>query len=277
MMEQLTVPDNLDSLKAIADYIMAAAVAAGLDNKTSYKLRLAVDEIATNIIIYGYQEAGRSGVLDLQAEIDEYALTILVEDTGLPYDSTATPLPDDLDQPLEQRKTGGLGVYLAIHGVDKFIYERIGERNRHIFVVHRSRVMERLTVPDNLDSLKAIAEYVIAAATAADLDKKASYQLRLAVDEIATNIITHGYQEAGRSGVLNLQAEFNKYALTISVEDTGVPFDSTLTPTPDNLDQPLEEREPGGLGVYIAMHGVDKFIYERVGERNRHIFVMNRE
>ncbi|MBD2772702.1 ATP-binding protein [Iningainema sp. BLCCT55] len=139
-MEQLTVPNSLDSLKAIANYVMAVAAAAGLDKKASYKLRLAVDEIATNIIVYGYQEAGRSGVLYLQAELNEKALTICMEDTGTPYDSTHTEMPNDLDQPLSKRQVGGLGVYLAIHGVDKFIYERVGNRNRNIFIVNRSTV-----------------------------------------------------------------------------------------------------------------------------------------
>ncbi|HEY9797793.1 MAG TPA: ATP-binding protein, partial [Leptolyngbyaceae cyanobacterium] len=61
-MKNLTVAGTLDSLDAIAKYVMAVAAATGLDKKTSYNLRLAVDEIATNIIIHGYEEAGREGV-----------------------------------------------------------------------------------------------------------------------------------------------------------------------------------------------------------------------
>jgi serine/threonine-protein kinase RsbW len=136
-MEALIVSGTLDSLKAIAEYVMAAVAAAGLDKKTSYKLRQAVDEIATNIITYGYQEVARSGVLALRAELDEQSLTISIEDTGIPYDPTQQLAPDDLDKPLEQRQIGGLGVYLAIQGVDKFIYERVGDRNRNIFIVNR--------------------------------------------------------------------------------------------------------------------------------------------
>jgi anti-sigma regulatory factor (Ser/Thr protein kinase) len=138
-MEHLTVSGTLDSLGAIAQYVMAVAAATDLDKKTSYNLRLAVDEIATNIIIHGYEEAGREGVLDLQAVVDDQSLTISIEDTGVPYDPTEKPNPDDLDLPIEQRKMGGLGVYLAIHGVDKFIYERVGDRNHNIFVVNLSK------------------------------------------------------------------------------------------------------------------------------------------
>jgi anti-sigma regulatory factor (Ser/Thr protein kinase) len=139
IMENLTVAGTLDSLDAIAKYVMAVAAATGLDKKTSYNLRLAVDEIATNIIIHGYEEAGREGVLDLEAFVDEQTLTISIKDTGVPYNPNQRLTPDDLDQPLEQRKIGGLGVYIAIQGVDKFIYERVGDRNHNIFIVNLSK------------------------------------------------------------------------------------------------------------------------------------------
>jgi anti-sigma regulatory factor (Ser/Thr protein kinase) len=139
IMENLTVAGTLDSLDAIAKYVMAVAAATGLDKKTAYNLRLAVDEIATNIIIHGYEEAGREGVLDLQTFVDEQTLTISLKDTGVPYNPNQRLTPDDLDQPLEQRKIGGLGVYIAIQGVDKFIYERVGDRNHNIFIVNLSK------------------------------------------------------------------------------------------------------------------------------------------
>jgi anti-sigma regulatory factor (Ser/Thr protein kinase) len=135
--------------------------------------------------------------------------------------------------------------------------------------------MEPLTVPGTLDSLGPVADYVKMAAAEAGLDKKASYRLRLAVDEIATNIVTHGYAEAGREGNLTLQADIDRKVLTISIEDTGVAYEPQIQP-PDGLDSPLEERQIGGLGVYLAIQNVDKFHYERAGGRNRHTFIVTR-
>jgi serine/threonine-protein kinase RsbW len=140
-MDPLTVPGTLESLDDIADYVMAAAATAGLDKKTSYRLRLAVDEVATNIVTHGYAEAGLEGVLDLQADIDEKTLTISIGDTGVAYDPLQHQLPDDLALPLEQRQMGGLGVFLAIQSVEKFLYERVGGRNRHTFIVHRGTAL----------------------------------------------------------------------------------------------------------------------------------------
>lgn len=138
-MEHLTVPGTLDSLGEIGKYVMEAASVAGLDKKASYKLRLAVDEIATNVIVYGYKEAKQHGDLDLKANIDDTSLTIFMEDTAAAFDPICKLSLEEekILLPMEQRPIGGLGVYLAIQGVDKFLYERTEKRNRNIFVVNR--------------------------------------------------------------------------------------------------------------------------------------------
>jgi serine/threonine-protein kinase RsbW len=132
-----TVAATLDSLGAIAEFVMAAAASAGLDKRASYHLRLAVDETATNIIVHGYTEAGLQGELELSADIDDRSLTVSIEDTGVTFDPRQAVAPDT-DLPLEQRPIGGLGVYLAVKSVDEFLYERIGDRNRTTFKMHLS-------------------------------------------------------------------------------------------------------------------------------------------
>ncbi|UZQ52880.1 ATP-binding protein [Trichothermofontia sichuanensis B231] len=139
-MEPLLVPGVLDSLSAIASYVMAAAKAAGLEKKPTYNLRLAVDEIATNIIVYGYQGGDAERTIVVQTEMDDQALTVTLEDTAPKFDPTQQELPDadDFNQPLAERPIGGLGVYLAVQGVDQFQYQRLGDKNRNIFVVYKS-------------------------------------------------------------------------------------------------------------------------------------------
>lgn len=53
----------------------------------------------------------------------------------------------------------------------------------------------------------------------ANLDQKAAYRLRLAVDEIATNIIVHGYEEAGIDDDVTLITAMNDQTLTITIKD----------------------------------------------------------
>jgi serine/threonine-protein kinase RsbW len=138
-MEPKRFAATLDSLGPVRDHLKSAAQTAGLDKKATYELCLAVDEIATNIILYGYGETGRPGVIDVWVDIGNGKLTVTLEDDGEPFDPRQSELPEneDLLRPLEERPVGGLGLYLAFQGVDEFRYERAGGRNRNIFVVYR--------------------------------------------------------------------------------------------------------------------------------------------
>lgn len=135
--------------------------------------------------------------------------------------------------------------------------------------------MERLTLPGTLDSLSKIGAFVLEAAAAAGLERKAAYRLRLAVDEIATNAVVHGYDAVGEKGTLILSANIGDGKLTITLEDSGPAYNPFETPSPDDLDQPLDDRDIGGLGVFLAVQGVDEYRYEWVNGINRNIFTMN--
>ena len=137
-MKPLVVPGTLASLALVREYVRAAAVAAGLDRKRSYRLELAVDEIATNIVNHGYQEAELTGDVVARATIDAHALTIALSDTAMPFDPGRLTRPEQIDMPMAERPIGGLGVFLAMENVDEFRYEYVDGHNRNIFVVKRT-------------------------------------------------------------------------------------------------------------------------------------------
>ena len=139
MMDTLVVDGVLDSLEVIAKYILKLAKTAELNTQKTYKLRLAVDELATNIIIYGYQETGKTGVIKIQTRMTDQDLQVILEDTG-PAFNPAENLEranSILDKSLDERPLGGLGIYLALEGVDHFAYERVGDYNRSLLTVNR--------------------------------------------------------------------------------------------------------------------------------------------
>jgi anti-sigma regulatory factor (Ser/Thr protein kinase) len=135
-MNALTVPATLESLPAIEDYVTQVVAAAGLPNRSAYSLRLAVVELATNSISYGYP-AGQPGTVRMHATLHERTVTVVLEDDGIPFDPRRAKPPTDLGRPAEERKIGGLGVFLALRSVDQFDYEYAGNRNRSIMVVNR--------------------------------------------------------------------------------------------------------------------------------------------
>lgn len=135
-MGSLSVPGSLDSLGPLRDCVRTAASSAGLDRTAVYRLVLAVDEVATNIVTHGYDEAGLVGAIVIWCEVDPDVFRVCIEDTGAPYDPSRYHAVD-VDQPLENRKEGGLGVFLAMHGVDDLQYGNAGGRNLHKLIVQR--------------------------------------------------------------------------------------------------------------------------------------------
>lgn len=136
--------------------------------------------------------------------------------------------------------------------------------------------MQPLHLPGTLDSLAPVSEFVKSAAAEAGLDTHAAYRLRLAVVELVTNVIEHGYTENGLSGWFDVSAILSPEALTVTIEDDAVAYDPRQADVPDDLHLPPEERQIGGLGVYLVLQEVDRYEYAYVDGRNRSTVVMNR-
>jgi len=136
-------------------------------------------------------------------------------------------------------------------------------------------VMETLKVPAILQSLEPVINYALTAAGEAGFSQQERWRVQLAVDELATNIIEHGYKKAGLSGELLISAEYNEEQIVIYLEDTGQGHDPRSTPPP-NLNVPVEERPLGGLGIYLALWALDKFDYEQQGDRNRSTLIVQK-
>lgn len=136
-MDKRSLPAVLDSLAELRRFAREAAAAAGVDEAKGYQLQLAVDEIATNIINYGFGETGASSVVTISSEVRDGRLIVTLEDTAPAFDprSNALPEAEELELPLEEREIGGLGIFLAVSGVDHFDYRREGDRNLNIFEV----------------------------------------------------------------------------------------------------------------------------------------------
>jgi serine/threonine-protein kinase RsbW len=136
-MEKRSLPAVLDSLAEIRRFVKKAADGAGIEESKAYQLQLAVDEIATNIMLYGYKDAGASAFISISSEISDGALVITLEDEAPAFDPRTLEMPEaeDLARPLEERSVGGLGIFFAIQGVDRFVYRRADSRNINIFEV----------------------------------------------------------------------------------------------------------------------------------------------
>jgi serine/threonine-protein kinase RsbW len=92
--------------------------------------------------------------------------------------------------------------------------------------------------------------------------------LRLALDELITNVVEHGFhgQAVGeRYLVLRLHAIGDTVEATI--EDNGIAFDPTIAAGSDPSEE-LDDRPIGGLGLHLVRRSIDRMHYQRDGDRN---------
>lgn len=92
------------------------------------------------------------------------------------------------------------------------------------------------------------------------------HDLQVAIDEVLSNIISHGYGEDANGEIL-VRLLRRPDAFIVEVEDKGRPFDPLQAPLPD-LTAPLSHRRIGGLGVHFVRSLMDEVSYTRRGGRN---------
>ncbi len=126
----LELTADLDALAALADFLAAKAQELELPEEALRALELSADEALTNVVNYAYPE-GQPGVVRLVLEKDGEWVRLVIEDEGRPFDPEQVPEPD-LDAPLEERRIGGLGLYLMDKMMDEVIRSREGGVNRLI-------------------------------------------------------------------------------------------------------------------------------------------------
>lgn len=115
-----------------------------------------------------------------------------------------------------------------------------------------------------LQHLSRIRDFVIDSATALHVDPASFDDLRLAVDEAVTNIITHGY---GGAGDIELELERRGTDLVIRLCDQAPSFDPALAPAAD-LRPPSERDGPGGFGVYLMKSVMDEISHRATDTGN---------
>ena len=113
--------------------------------------------------------------------------------------------------------------------------------------------------PAELRNLAAIRRFVAEAAGPLGMAPEVVSDVLLAVDEATTNIVAHGY--AGRPGEIEVAVGKAKNSLVVHLRDTAPPFDPNVVPPP-SLSGALEERQPGGMGVWLIRRLVDEVIWK---------------
>jgi serine/threonine-protein kinase RsbW len=116
------------------------------------------------------------------------------------------------------------------------------------------------------DSVSEICQWVYDAARRAGFPEREAKRWVLAVEEVTINIVHYAYGD-DVAKTIDVEIIPSVDGLTVQIADAGRSFNPLASPEP-KLDASLEEREIGGLGIYLARKVVDRVRYERRDEKN---------
>ncbi|MEI8306401.1 MAG: ATP-binding protein [Chloroflexales bacterium] len=122
MQQSIEVHADWGSITTLMAFTDSVEVSLPLTADQSYLMRLVIEEIATNIVKYGYTDANRD-VIHLVCSCDEGTLRMSIRDRGDPFDPRDQPDPDLSDTDPTSRMIGGLGLYFVREFADDLSYE----------------------------------------------------------------------------------------------------------------------------------------------------------
>ena len=130
----LTVKNSHDELDYIVSTLEDMAEREQWPPELVYRVNLVVEELVLNVMDYGYD----AGIHEIQINLasEEDSLTIEIVDSGKPFDPLTEAPEPDLEASIEDRRVGGLGVYLVRTMMDQMDYKRENEKN-HLTIVAR--------------------------------------------------------------------------------------------------------------------------------------------
>lgn len=116
-----------------------------------------------------------------------------------------------------------------------------------------------LTRAAELDALQAFRDFIVRVCKQLKISDDIAFQLQLACDEAATNVIQHGY--AGMNpGSIMLELRPQSKKITMILSDFGHPFEPVPTDAPD-VDALMRDEPTTGFGLYLIYSTMNEVSY----------------
>ena len=121
--------------------------------------------------------------------------------------------------------------------------------------------MKELTIAAKIENIEAVTDFVNEQLEALDCPMKAQMQIDIAIDELFGNIAHYAYNPEIGKATVRVEVIEDPLAVTITFIDNGVPYDPLAKADPDTTLS-AEERDIGGLGIYMVKKSMDDITYE---------------
>lgn len=127
--------------------------------------------------------------------------------------------------------------------------------------------MKELTVAATIENIGTVTDFVDAQLEELDCPMKAEMQINVAIDELFSNIAHYAYHPETGEATVAVEVIKNPLAVEITFIDNGKPYDPLQNADPD-VTLSAEERDIGGLGIFIVKKSMDDIAYEYKDGKN---------
>ena len=127
--------------------------------------------------------------------------------------------------------------------------------------------MKEMTITATVENIPAVTDFVNEQLEALDCPMKAQMQIDIAIDELFGNIAHYAYHPEVGSATVRVETEQDPRIVVITFIDGGIPYDPLMAADPD-VTQSAQERQLGGLGIYMVKKSMDAITYEYKDGKN---------
>ncbi|MCI9076534.1 MAG: ATP-binding protein [Dorea sp.] len=121
--------------------------------------------------------------------------------------------------------------------------------------------MKELTINATVENITQVTAFVDEELEALGCPMKAQMQIDIAIDELFGNIAHYAYNPEVGPATVRVEIVEDPLSVVVSFIDKGIPYDPLSREDPD-VELSLEEREIGGLGIYMVKKSMDEISYE---------------
>lgn len=127
--------------------------------------------------------------------------------------------------------------------------------------------MKELTIAATIENIETVTDFVNEQLEAFDCPMKAQMQIDIAIDELFGNIAHYAYNPEIGEATVRVEVIEEPMAVVITFIDNGVPYDPLKKEDPDTTLS-AEDREIGGLGIFMVKKTMDDIAYEYKDGKN---------
>ena len=127
-------------------------------------------------------------------------------------------------------------------------------------------------IKNDLAEIEQLAEKIETFGKSRGISVALINNINLSLDELITNTINYGYRDELEHQI-KIDLQLSEMEAVVELRDDGLPFNPLERPDPD-INKELDDREIGGLGIYLVRQLMDQVEYQRRGEEN--IIVMKK-